>query len=403
MSNDESRRDFLRLVGLGGIVFASGLAGCAGAAAPAAGAASPVAAGGVARRPREDFFFLQLSDTHWGFKGPPNPEADVTLKKTVATINAAAHKPDFIVFTGDLTHTTDDPAVRRARMTEFKQIVSELDVKALRFMPGEHDASLDAGAAYREQFGETHYAFDHKGIHFVALDNVSDPKAALGDAQLAWLEKDLERIPRDTPIVVFAHRPLFDLYPAWDWSTSDGAKAVAILSEYPNVTVFYGHIHQEHHQMTGRIAHHSARSLIFPLPAPGSAPKRAPLPWDPASPTHGIGFRSVGPDGDAGYRLTELSVGQASDAVVRVTAKKFEFTPSTIHLRRGVPTVIELEALDHTHGFNAPALGLRSDLTPGQPVRLRVVPDKAGTFPFHCDVFCGDGHEEMTGTIVVEG
>jgi heme/copper-type cytochrome/quinol oxidase subunit 2 len=281
-------------------------------------------------------------------------------------------------------------------------------VKALRFLPGEHDASLDAGAAYREHFGETHYAFDFKGVHFVALDNVSDPKAALGEAQLAWLEKDLERLSRDTPIVVFAHRPLFDLYPAWDWSTSDGAKAVAILSEYPNVTVFYGHVHQEHHQLTGHIAHHSARSLIFPLPAPGSAPKRAPLPWDPASSTHGIGYRSVEPEGDTGYHLAELAVGQpaagqASDAVVRVTAKKFEFTPSTIRLRRGVPTVLELLALDHAHGFNAPALALRSDLTPGQPVRLRVVPEKAGTFPFFCDVFCGEGHEDMNGQIVVEG
>jgi cytochrome c oxidase subunit 2 len=148
--------------------------------------------------------------------------------------------------------------------------------------------------------------------------------------------------------------------------------------------------------------------LIFPLPAPGSAPKRAPLPWDPASPTHGIGYRSVEPEGDAGYHLAELPVGQpavggASDAVVRVTAKKFEFTPSTLRLRRGVPTVIELLALDHLHGFNAPALAVRSDLTPGQPVRLRVVPDKAGTFPFYCDVFCGDGHEDMNGQIVVEG
>jgi heme/copper-type cytochrome/quinol oxidase subunit 2 len=413
MSKEETRRDFMRLIGLGGVVFASGLAGCAGVSGQApAGPASPGSAGG-GRRPREEFFFLQLSDTHWGFKGPPNPEADVTLKKTVATINAVARQPDFIVFTGDLTHTTDDPALRRARMAEFKQIVSGLTVKDLRFMPGEHDASLDRGEAYREHFGETHYAFDHKGVHFVALDNVSDPAAALGDAQLAWLEKDLERLPRDQPVVVFAHRPLFDLYPQWDWSTRDGARAVAILSEYPNVTVFYGHIHQEHHHVTGRIAHHSARSLVFPLPAPGAAPKRAPLPWDPASPTHGIGYRSVEPEGDLGYRLSELAVGpttaataalaEPGDPVVKVTARKFEFSPSTLHLRRGVPVVIELTALDHVHGFNVPALGTRADLTPGKAVRLRVVPDKAGTFPFFCDVFCGDGHEDMNGVIVVEG
>src|SRR6185437_9828589 len=182
-------------------------------------------------------------------------------------------------------------------------------VKALRFMPGEHDASLDGGAAYREHFGETHYAFDYKGVHFVALDNVSDPKAALGEAQLAWLEKDLEQLPRDVPIVVFAHRPLFDLYPAWDWSTSDGAKAIAILSEYPNVTVFYGHIHQEHHQMTGHIAHHSARSLMFPLPAPGSVPKKAPVPWDASAPYKGLGLRDIEAEvRQARYGITELNL-----------------------------------------------------------------------------------------------
>jgi hypothetical protein len=298
MSNEETRRDFLRLMGLGGIVFASGLAGCA----------SPTGLAGGAGPARELFFFLQLSDTHWGFEGPSNPEADVTLKRTVATINAVARKPDFIVFTCDLTHTTDDPALRRARMAEFKQIVSGLEVKDVRFMPGEHDASLDRGEAYKEHFGELHYAFDHKGIHFVALDNVSDPAAALGEAQLSWLEQDLARLPRGKPIVVFAHRPLFDLYPQWDWTTRDGAKAIEILSAHEDVTVFYGHIHQEHHRMTGRIAHHSARSLIFPLPAPGSAPKRAPLPWDPASPTHGIGYRGVEPEGALAYRLSELSV-----------------------------------------------------------------------------------------------
>jgi Calcineurin-like phosphoesterase len=285
MSRGSMRRDFLRLMGLGGVVFASGLAGCA---------------------PRKDFFFLQLSDTHWGYQGPANPEADVTLKRTVAAINAAARQPDFIVFTGDLTHTTDDPGLRRARMAEFKQIVSGLRVKDLRFLPGEHDASIDHGEAYREHFGEAPYVFDHEGVHFVALDNVSDPTGALGDAQLAWLEKDLARLPRGAPIVVLAHRPLFDLYPAWEWSTPDGAKAVAILSQHENVTVFYGHIHQEHQHTTGRIAHHAARSLVFPLPAPGAAPKRAPLPWDAASPTHGIGYRGVEPDGALGYRLSEM-------------------------------------------------------------------------------------------------
>ncbi len=293
MDQDWRRRDFLALMGVGGVVFASGLGltGCAGSAA-ATGATS-AQAGGRRKAPGEDFFFLQLSDTHWGFKGPPNPQADVTLEKAVATINSVDVQPDFIVFTGDLTHTTDDAAERRARLARFKEIASTLKVKDVRFIPGEHDASLDRGDAYREAFGETHYAFDHKGVHFVALDNVSEASGVLGDAQLDWLASDLATVPEDQRVVVLAHRPLFDLYPAWDWSTKDGARAIEILNKRNDATVFYGHIHQENHHVTGKVAHHSARSLMFPLPAPGSQPKKGPLPWDPTSPDHGLGWRAV--------------------------------------------------------------------------------------------------------------
>ncbi|HTO50022.1 MAG TPA: metallophosphoesterase [Burkholderiales bacterium] len=292
------RREFLKLASFGGAVFASGLglAGCA--------------AGGAASKPdAEEFYFVQLSDTHWGFEGPPNPDAKGTLKKAVATVNALSEPPDFIVFTGDLTHTTDDPKVRRQRMAEFRQIVAPLKVKNVHYMPGEHDASLDRGEAYQEFFGKMNYTFDHKGVHFIALDNVSDPGASLGEAQLQWLAADLKKLPRDARIVVLTHRPLFDLYPQWDWATRDGAQAVALLMPFPNVTVFYGHIHQENHYMTGHIAHHAAKSLIFPLPAPGSQPKRTPLAWDPAQPYRGLGFRDVEADVKrASYRIDEMPV-----------------------------------------------------------------------------------------------
>jgi 3',5'-cyclic AMP phosphodiesterase CpdA len=261
---------------VGGVVFASGLAGWAGSATGSG-----------------DFYFVQLSDAHWGFEGPPNPDARGTLPKAVAAVNSLNPPPDFIVFTGDLTHTTDDPAERRKRMREFKGIIGGLRVKDLHFMPGEHDASLDHGAAFQEYFGNTHYTFDHKGVHFIVLDNVSDPAGQIGAAQLAWLDADLRKTEQDVPIVVFTHRPLFDLYPQWDWATRDGAAAVDLLMPRKNVTVFYGHIHQENHHMTGHIAHHAARSLIYPLPAPGSQPKRAPLPWDAAHPYRGLGFREV--------------------------------------------------------------------------------------------------------------
>jgi 3',5'-cyclic AMP phosphodiesterase CpdA len=294
MAHPMDRRQFLKLAGVGGVVFASGLARTAGAATG------------------EDFHFVQLSDTHWGFEGPPNPDAKVTLKKAVAAVNALNDPPDFIMFTGDLTHTTEDGRERRARLTGFRDIVADLKVKDVHFMPGEHDASLDRGRAFSEFFGATHYTFDHKGVHFIVIDNVSDPEGAIGDEQLAWLASDLSRQPADARIVVFTHRPLFDLAPQWDWATKDGAKAIDLLMPHANVTVFYGHIHQENHQMTGHIAHHAAKSLIFPLPAPGSQPKRTPLPWDPAEPYRGLGFRNVDVGvAKATYRLDELPVPKA--------------------------------------------------------------------------------------------
>jgi hypothetical protein len=283
-----SRCDVLELFGVGGVVFASGLWGCGRAGAGASASAAPTSAAGS-----RDFFFLQLSDTHWGYEGPANPESKACLRKAVAAINASPAQPDFVVFTGDLTHTTNDAGARRARFAEFRAIVGELRVKRLVFLPGEHDAPDDHGAAYREAFGDPTTAFEHEGVHFVTLDNATSFGSAIGDAGLAFLERAVERVPAGSPLVVFAHRPLFDLAPDWDWHTSDGARAIAILSRHDRVTVFYGHVHQEHHATTGAIAHHAARSLIFPLPAPSSVERKAPLPWDPASADHGLGYRAV--------------------------------------------------------------------------------------------------------------
>ena len=295
--NSFDRRQFLQLASVGGAVFVSGLGGVANAADASAA---------------EDFFFVQLSDLHWGFEGAPNPDARGTLPKAIASVNALTQVPDFVIFTGDLTHTTDDPKERRKRMGEVRDLIGALKVKTVRFIPGEHDASLDNGKAYKEFFGAPNYTFEHKGVHFIVLDNVSDPGAKLGDEQLAWLAADLKKQAKDARIVVFAHRPLFDLYPQWDWATRDGAKAVDMLMPYSNVTVFYGHIHQEHHHMTGHIAHHSAKSLIFPLPVAGSQPKRTPLPWDPAQPYQGLGFREVEADKKpTEYAITEFPVQKA--------------------------------------------------------------------------------------------
>ena len=211
MANELDRRTLLQLLGVGGVVLGSGLPGFS----------LVQAAGGS-----QDFFFLQLSDSHWGFSGPPNPQADQTLKQAVQAVNASSAKPDFIVFTGDLTHTTDDDAVRRKRMAEFKAIVADLKVPKVIYLPGEHDAALDKGQAYQENFGALHQTFDHRGIKFIALDNVSDPGASVGDTQIDWMKSQLAKVDKDAPVVILAHRPLFDLAPQWDWATTDGAKVI---------------------------------------------------------------------------------------------------------------------------------------------------------------------------------
>jgi hypothetical protein len=289
------RRDFLKILGFGSAVFVLGAGNMLDAAE---------------KDLKSDFMFLQLSDTHWGFNDPKiNPDSEGTLKKVVAAVNNLNYQPDFIMFTGDLTHTTEDPKERRKRLTEVRDIISQLKVKNIRFMPGEHDAGLDKGEAFQEFFGKTHYVFEHKGVKFIVLDNVSDPTSSIGDMQLQWLSSEIQKLDKDARIVVFAHRPLFDLYPQWDWWTRDGAKAVEILMPYKDVTVFYGHIHQEHHHMTDHIAHHAAKGLMLPLPAAGSLPKRVPIPWDPTEPYKGLGYRSIEAKVDkAEYVITEYPV-----------------------------------------------------------------------------------------------
>jgi Icc-related predicted phosphoesterase len=298
------RREFLKMAGIS-IVFVSGFAGLAEAAEKFGSKAKPG---------YHDFYFVQLSDPHWGFSNPKvNPNPTDTLPKAIELVNNLSIPPDFIVFTGDLTQISEDEKERRQRMTEFKKVAAKLKIKNIKFLPGEHDASLDHGKTFHEFFGKSYYTFTHKGVHFIALDNVSDPTGSIGEAQLQWLSQQLKKLKKDDRIVVLTHRPLFDLYPEWDWATRDGAKAIDLLMPYNNVIVFYGHIHQENHQMTGHIAHHAAHGLMWPLPAPGSLPKKAMVPWDEAAPYKGLGFRSIQaqvqqPD----YAITEYPINKTS-------------------------------------------------------------------------------------------
>jgi 3',5'-cyclic AMP phosphodiesterase CpdA len=178
-------------------------------------------------------------------------------------------------------------------MRRFKEIAARLKVPLVKTIPGEHDAGLDGGVLYREIFGETSYSFDHRGIHFVALDNVSRAKPEVGPERLAWLAKDLARFPRTAPIVVFTHRPLFDLKPEWEWFTRDGDEVMNVLAPFENVTVLYGHIHREDVHIEQHARHYAARSLVFAFPDPGKVADKKPLPFDRDHPFRNLGLRVV--------------------------------------------------------------------------------------------------------------
>ena len=239
------------------------------------------------------FSFVQLSDTHVGFQGPPNPDGTKAFERAVEIVNKLPQPPELVLFTGDLTHDSEEPGEPARRMKRFREIAGRLRVKAQKAVPGEHDAGLDGGVLFRELFGETHYAFDHRGVHFVALDNVSRALPEVGPEQLAWLRQDLARLPKTAPLVVFTHRPLFDLKPEWEWFTRDGDAVMNALAPYQNVTVLYGHIHRHDVHQSGNVKHYAARSLIFAFNDPATAENKQPLAFNKKDPFAELGIRLV--------------------------------------------------------------------------------------------------------------
>jgi len=224
--------------------------------------------------------FLQISDSHVGFDKPANPNALATLEEAITKIKAMPVKPSFMIHTGDITHLS-----KPREFDDANRIISQarLDV---HYVPGEHDVIDEEVKLYREHYGRGTkgagwYSFDANGVHFVGLVNVVDLKAGglgtLGSAQLEWLENDLKGRTASTPIVVFAHIPLWTVYPEWGWGTDDSARALAYLKRFGSVTVLNGHIHQVMQKVEGNVAFHCARSTAFPQPAPGAAPSPGPM------------------------------------------------------------------------------------------------------------------------------
>jgi 3',5'-cyclic AMP phosphodiesterase CpdA len=293
MIDKTSRRDALKCLALGtGTVFTL-----------VSGIITPVDLALAGTGPTTDVpLFLQISDTHIGFNKDANPNVAGTLSRTIALVNAMPQKPAMTIHTGDITHLS-----KASQFDMAAQLLAGLRTGDLHTVPGEHDVTDGPGAEYFARFGKIsnnkgYYSFDYRGVHFIALVNVMNFKpnglGALGGDQLEWLEADLEGRSSSTPIVVFAHMPLWTIYEQWGWGTGDSDRAISYLRRFGSVTVLNGHIHQIVRKVEGNITFHTARSTAYPQPQAGVGAGPGPLkvPDDMLAKMLGVTSVSVKPD-----------------------------------------------------------------------------------------------------------
>jgi 3',5'-cyclic-AMP phosphodiesterase len=228
-----------------------------------------------------DLSFVQISDSHIGFNKDANPDVTATLREAIAKVNALPIPPSFVLHTGDLTQLS-----KPEEFDTLAESLKSLKTDRIFYVPGEHDVLNDNGEMFHERFGQGTqgdgwYSFDQKGAHFIGLVNVLNLKAgglgSLGNDQLEWLEKDVSNLKSSTPIVVFAHIPLWAVYPQWGWGTDDSEQALSYLRRFGSVTVLNGHIHQTMQKVEGNITFHTACSTAFPQPQPGEAASPGPM------------------------------------------------------------------------------------------------------------------------------
>src|SRR5258707_2786699 len=246
---------------------------------------SPTSASAAESPMMGDFSFVQISDSHIGFNKPANADVVGTLKQAIAKINALPTAPDFILHTGDLSHLSEP-----AEFDTLDQLLKTAKAGQVFYVPGEHDVISDTGKEYRARYGkgtkgDGWFSFNQRGVHFIGLVNVMNiaegALGMLGEDQLAWLKDDVSGLSSSTPIVVFAHVPLWSIYPQWGWGTQDAEQALGYLKRFGSSTVLNGHIHQTLKKVEGNVTFHSATSTAFPQPKPGAAPKPGPMKVTP--------------------------------------------------------------------------------------------------------------------------
>jgi Icc protein len=244
------------------------------------------------------FSFVQISDTHVGFKGQANSDAAATLQQVIDRVNALQPRPAFVLHTGDQTH-----GQKAGAFDTVAELLKGVKTERVFYVPGEHDVFLDGGKEYLSRYGKGTVdgrgwqSFDYKGTHFVGLVNVLKYKGegmgSLGQEQIEWLEKDVGGLSSSTPIVVFSHVPLWAVYQQWGWTTEDAERALGYLRRFGSVTVLNGHIHQVVQKVEGTVSFHTAMSTAFPQPAPGSAPAPGPMKIPEAEARRMIGVTEV--------------------------------------------------------------------------------------------------------------
>jgi len=360
------------------------------------------ARGAMAMSGMKGLRFVQISDSHIGFDKPANADVTATLRLAVAKIKAAPEQPSFVLHTGDLTHLS-----KPSEFDTLQQVLGELSVPVF-YVPGEHDVLEDDGKSFLQRFGKGTqgagwYSFDQGGVHFIGLVNVVSLKAGglgtLGHEQLEWLEQDVKRLKSSTPIVVFAHIPLWSVYPAWGWGTDDSAQALAYLKRFGSVSVLNGHIHQVMQKVEGHGSFHTAMSTAFPQPAPGSAPSPGPMKVEAARLKKVLGLSRMSfHDINHPIAITDVPLEEemktAGAGEQQVIVDNFSFAPAMTAVPAG-STITWTNRDDVPHNIVSTEQKFKSPVLDTDE-RFSHTFAAPGTYKYYCSI-----HPKMTGQVVV--
>ena len=410
------RRGFLRCMAWAGTATVWGMAG----GIPTSFAANKLHL--LTDAERHSIFFAQISDSHIGFNKEANTNVTATLAEAVAKLNALPHRPAFVLHTGDITQL--------AKSDEFdtaSEVLKGVHTDRVLYVPGEHDVATDNGRSYLQRYGKGTngggwYSFDHSGVHFVGLVNVLNLKAgglgSLGAEQIAWLKRDLAGLASSTPIVLFAHVPLWTVYPEWGWGTDDSEQALALVKRFGSVTVLNGHIHQIMQKVEGHVAFHTAMSTAFPQPAPGTAPSPGPMKVEPERLRSVLGIANVtfiprrgtlavvdatlsgeAPAFEAvSHSAMNEPRGRRKAIVVgpdEIGIDNFQFTPRTLTVKAGAK-VTWMNGDDVPHQIVSASGQFNASPVLDTDQRFSAIFSSTGTYQYFCSL-----HPQMQGTVVV--